>query len=229
MCACRRGLGTMPPGAQAAERPTPGAARSLTPNESIGGPLEAPDRRRFGHRPQHHRPRGLLRRRLVHPGHHHRGGSARHHHGGRSPATTTEAAPPATTTAASSASSSGGPNLTAPSGAQQLESDSKSGAQYTRYSISGTAASAVTSDYQSQLESQGYKITNSGGSGGGWGKWGGSEAGVSGNNGSTYVDVQAGGQSGGPTYFEVCVGPSNTSVQDCEDASDGPDDDSKSS
>ncbi|MBU6362935.1 MAG: hypothetical protein KGQ95_01815 [Acidobacteria bacterium] len=144
------------------------------------------------------------------------------------PATTTEAAPPATTTAAA-APSSGGPNLTAPSGAQQLESDSKSGAQYTRYSISGTAASAVTSDYQSQLESQGYNITNSGGSGGGWGKWGGSEAGVSGNNGSTWVDVQAGGQSGGPTYFEVCVGPSNTSVQDCEDASDGPDDNSNSS
>ncbi|MFM8827994.1 MAG: hypothetical protein ACKOGE_01750 [Actinomycetota bacterium] len=144
------------------------------------------------------------------------------------PPATTEAAPPATTTAAS-APSSGGPNLTAPSGAQQLESDGKNGAQYTRYSISGTAASAVTSDYESQLKSQGYSITNSGGSGGGWGKWGGSEAGVSGNNGSTYVDVQAGGQSGGPTYFEVCVGPSNSSVQDCEDSSDGPDDDSNSS
>lgn len=155
------------------------------------------------------------------------------------PATTTEAAPPATTEAAptttqaapatTTAASSGGPTLTPPSGAQQLESDGKNGAQYTRYSISGTQASAVTSAYQSQLESQGYSITNSGGSGGGWGKWGGSESGVSGNNGSTYVDVQAGGQSGGPTYFEVCVGPSNTSVQDCEDSSDGPDDDSKQS
>ena len=145
------------------------------------------------------------------------------------PPATTQAQPPATTTAASSPSSSGGPNLTAPSGAQQLESDEKNGAQYTRYSITGTAASAVTGDYQSQLESQGYSITNSGGSGGGWGKWGGSEAGVSGNNGTTYVDVQAGGQSGGPTYFEVCVGPSNSSVQDCEDASDGPDDNSNSS
>lgn len=147
------------------------------------------------------------------------------------PPATTEAAPPATTEAApaTTSASSGGPNLTPPSGAQQLESDGKNGAQYTRYSISGTQASAVTSDYQSQLESQGYSITNSGGSGGGWGKWGGSESGVSGNNGSTWVDVQAGGQSGGPTYFEVCVGPSNTSVQDCEDSSDGPDDDSKQS
>ena len=147
----------------------------------------------------------------------------------QAPPATTEAAPPATTTSAQAPASTGGPNLTAPSGAQQLESDGKNGAQYTRYSISGTAASAVTSDYQSQLESQGYKITNSGGSGGGWGKWGGSEAGVSGKNGSTWVDVQAGGQSGGPTYFEVCVGPSNSSVQDCEDSSDGPDDDSNSS
>ena len=30
-------------------------------------------------------------------------------------------------------------------------------------------------------------------------------------------------------FFEVCVGPSNSSVQDCEDSSDGPDDDSNSS
>lgn len=152
------------------------------------------------------------------------------------PATTTEAAPPATTAAApppattqAPAPSSGGPNLTAPSGASQLQAAEKNGAQYTRYSISGTAPANVTADYKSQLSSQGYSITSDGGGGGGWGKWGGAEAGLSANNGSTYVDVQAGGQSGSTTYFEVCVGPSKTAVDDCEDSSDGPDSDSKQS
>lgn len=143
------------------------------------------------------------------------------------PATTvTEAAAPP---APDPAPASSGPNLTAPSGASQLQAAEKNGAQYTRYSINGTAASAVTADYKSQLSSAGYSITSDGGGGGGWGKWGGAEAGLSANNGSTYVDVQAGGQSGSTTYFEVCVGPSKTAVDDCEDSSDGPDSDSKES
>jgi hypothetical protein len=133
---------------------------------------------------------------------------------------TTEAAPPATTQAAAT-------SFTAPSGATELQSAQRDGAQYNRYSITGTAPSAVTSDYQSQMESAGFKVTSSGGGGGGWGKWGGASAGVEGNNGSEWVSVQAGGESGSTTYFEVCVGPSSSSVDDCEDVSD--DSDSKQS
>ena len=66
-------------------------------------------------------------------------------------------------------------------------------------------------------------MSNQGGGGGGWGKWGGSGSGLTGQNGGSYVSVQAGGQTGAPVYFEVCVGPSSQSVQDCENVSDGPD------
>ena len=140
------------------------------------------------------------------------------------PATTeapaTTAAPATSTAAQAPAPGSSAASLTAPAGATELQSAQRSGAQYNRFSISGTTPEAVVSDYQSQLESQGYKVTSSGGGGGGWGKWGGASAGVEGNNGSEWVSVQAGGESGSTTYFEVCVGPSSSSVQDCEDASD---------
>lgn len=159
-----------------------------------------------------------------------------------SPATTvTESAPPATTaapattTAAAPTTSAAQPPapattpVTPPAGATQLQAAERSGAQYTRYSISGTTPSAVVGDYESQLSGQGFTVTNSGGGGGGWGKWGGASAGLSANNGSEYVDVQAGGQSGSTTYFEVCIGPSSNSVNACEDASDGPDSNSQQS
>jgi hypothetical protein len=149
------------------------------------------------------------------------------------PPATTAAAPPATTAAApattAAAQPPAAPTLTPPSGAKQLQAENENGAEYTRYSIGGTSPSAVVSGYESQLTSEGYSITSSGGGGGGWGKWGGAESGVDGNNGTTYVSVQAGGQSGSTTYFEVCVGPSQSSVNDCENASDGPDSNSKQS
>lgn len=148
--------------------------------------------------------------------------------------TETEAAPtttaaPATTAAAPTTTAAQAPapataSVTPPAGATQLQAAERSGAQYTRYSISGTTPSAVVGDYESQLSGQGFTVTNSGGGGGGWGKWGGASAGLSANNGSEYIDVQAGGQSGSTTYFEVCIGPSSNSVNACEDASDGPDD-----
>ena len=78
-----------------------------------------------------------------------------------------------------------------------------------------------------QVRMVGLDGLDSGGGGGGWGKWGGASAGVEGNNGSEWVSVQAGGESGSTTYFEVCVGPSSSSVDDCEDVSD--DSDSKQS
>lgn len=77
----------------------------------------------------------------------------------------------------------------------------------------------VVADYKTQLTAAGFSITSDGGGGGGWGQYGGSDAGLSANNGTEWVSVQAGGQSGSTTYFEVCVGPSSTSVSDCDDAS----------
>ena len=44
--------------------------------------------------------------------------------------------------------------------------------------------------------------------------------GVVGNNGSNWVDVEAGGSNNGPTYWEVCSGPSAQSVNDCQDVAD---------
>ena len=145
-------------------------------------------------------------------------------------AAATTAPPPATTSASQApAPSTSAATIAAPAGATQLQSAERSGAQYTRYSIGGTTPSAVVGDYESELKGQGYTVTNSGGGGGGWGKWGGASAGLSANNGSQFVDVQAGGQSGSTTYFEVCIGPSSNSVNACEDASNGPDSNSKQS
>lgn len=137
--------------------------------------------------------------------------------------TTTTAAGSATTAApAGTPTASAAP--TPPSGAQQLQTDGTNGATYWRYSITGTSAQQVVADYQQELAAQGYTVTDQGGGGGGWGKWGGAGAGLTADKGGTYISVQAGGQSSGPVYFEVCSGPSAQSVQDCENVSDGPDD-----
>lgn len=144
--------------------------------------------------------------------------------------TTTAAATtaaPATTAPATTAAAAGAP-VAAPAGASQLQNASANGATYWRYSITGTTAAQVVSDYQSELQAAGYTVADQGNGGGGWGKWGGSGAGLTGQNGGTYVAVQAGGQSGAPVYFEVCSGPSAQSVQDCENVSEGPDDDNDS-
>ena len=142
---------------------------------------------------------------------------------------TTAAASAATTAAPVASTEAAGPVPAAPSGAKQLQQEQESGATYWRYSISGTTPAAVVSGYQSELSGSGYTVTNSGGSGGGWGKWGGVGSGLTANNGTDYVSVQAGGQTSGPTYFEVCVGPNASSVDNCENASNGPDSNSKQS
>lgn len=134
-------------------------------------------------------------------------------------ATATTAAAPATTQASS------GTTLTQPAGASQLQQAERNGAQYSRFSISGTAPADVVADYKTQLTAAGFSITSDSGGGGGWGQYGGSDAGLSANNGTEWVSVQAGGQSGSTTYFEVCVGPSSTSVSDCDDASNDDDQD----
>lgn len=117
----------------------------------------------------------------------------------------------------------------APAGAQELQSSDSGGVMYARYQISGTTAEQVVSDYESQLKSSGYSVTSSGGGGGGWGEWGGAGAGLTATGDDYYVAVQAGGESSGPVYFEVCQGSSSSAIQECENQSDGPDDDQSDS
>jgi hypothetical protein len=137
--------------------------------------------------------------------------------------TTPTTAKPATNVAPTTAAGPTAPG--APAGAQQLQTAATNGATYWRYSIAGASPAQVVGDYRSELQSAGYTVTDQGGGGGGWGKWGGAGAGLTGQHGGTFISVQAGGQTGAPTYFEVCVGPNSTSVQDCENVSDGPNQD----
>lgn len=105
---------------------------------------------------------------------------------------------------------------TPPSGAEELSNKTTGDVQYARYQISGSSAQTVVDDYSSQAKSDGYTVTNSGSGGGGWGGWGGSGAGMTASKSGSYLDVQAGGESGGPTYFEVCVGPDESAVDQCD-------------
>ena len=105
-----------------------------------------------------------------------------------------------------------------PSGSKELDSSSSGGATYARYSTSESPA-AVETHYVSALKADGYTITNSGGGGGGWGKWGGGGAGVTADKSGAWIDVQAGGESGSTTYFEVCTGPSESALEHCDNQS----------
>lgn len=130
---------------------------------------------------------------------------------------TTSPAAPASEAAPSAAPSDTATALpTPPSGAEELSNKTTGDVQYARYQISGSSAQAVVDDYSSQAKSDGYTVTNSGSGGGGWGGWGGSGAGMSASKTGSYLDVQAGGESGGPTYFEVCMGPDESAVDQCD-------------
>ena len=131
---------------------------------------------------------------------------------------TTAPAPAASTAAATPAATSALP--AAPAAAKQLASRQKNGATYYHYSISGQTPQQIVNSYQSELKSSGFAVKSTGGGGGGWGAYGGSDAGISADNNSEWIDVEAGGQNSGPTYWEVCVGPSNQSVNDCQDVED---------
>ena len=131
---------------------------------------------------------------------------------------TTAPAPAASTAAATPAATSALP--AAPAAAKQLASRQKNGATYYHYSISGQTPQQIVNFYQSELQSSGFTVKSTGGGGGGWGAYGGSEGGISGDNNSEWIDVEAGGEKSGPAYWEVCVGPSNQSVNDCQDVED---------
>lgn len=74
----------------------------------------------------------------------------------------------------------------------------------------------MTNYYKGEMSKAPWKVTSSGSGGGGWGQYGGSGSYVEGNDGSTFVAVNAGGSKQGATYFEVCEGPSSGAVDNCQ-------------
>ena len=107
-----------------------------------------------------------------------------------------------------------------PSGSKEISSSDKGGVYYAKYSTSDTPA-RVISVYSNQLNNDGWKTVNEGGSGGGWGPYGGSSSGLTAKKSGNYFDVQAGGEKGHTTYFEICAGPGTR--EECDNESDNSD------
>lgn len=129
-----------------------------------------------------------------------------------SPATPTGPTAPATSPAGGSPGTLPAP----PSGAKELANRPSGSVTYARYSISGMTPAQVISTYKTEAQSAGYSVTDTGGGGGGWGGYGGANAGLKASKSGSYLDVQAGGQSSGPTYFEVCLGVDEAAVDQCD-------------
>lgn len=137
-------------------------------------------------------------------------------------ATATESAPaPAPTpTATKTESGSGSATLPQPpAGSTKLGGSTKGDAEYARYKNSQESPQNVVNSYKKEAQNSGYTVKNSGGSGGGWGGYGGSNYGLTAEKSGSYLEVQAGGENSGPTYFEVCVGPESSARGHCENSS----------
>jgi hypothetical protein len=137
----------------------------------------------------------------------------------------TEAATPTPTPteAAATPKSTEGGSATlpkAPAGAELQGDASRGGNEYARYKIS-MPPKKVVNKYKKQAKADGYTISSAGGSGGGWGGYGGSNYGMTAKKGSGYLEVQAGGESGAPTYYEVCVSAngSEAGLRHCDNES----------
>ncbi len=129
------------------------------------------------------------------------------------PATSAAAAPSASV--AESATSAAVSFPAPPAGSTTLQTSNANGVEYARYSNSGQQPEQVVSFYSQEWQNEGYSMTSSGGGGGGYGKYGGADAGATGTKDGSYVNVQAGGSTSGPTYFEVCMGPDESAVDQC--------------
>lgn len=127
---------------------------------------------------------------------------------------------PSGSAASTSAPSGGVPSAPAGSTVVQGPQAVASGATYTQYKTS-ESPTAVTGYYETAMKNQNFSITNSGSGGGGWGQYGGSGAQVGGNNGSVFVEVNAGASKQSSTYFEVCSGPTAASVSNCQSGNHG--------
>lgn len=136
--------------------------------------------------------------------------------------TVTETVSPPTSATATTATPAPGTAAPAglpqpPSGATQQETRTDNGVQFARYSVDGQQPQQVVDYYTGIWQGEGYTITSSGGGGGGYGQYGGSGAGATGSKSGSFVAVNAGGQSGAPTYFSVCAGADEQAVRQCND------------
>lgn len=104
--------------------------------------------------------------------------------------------------------------ISPPAGSKKLDSRSSGGVVYEHYSTS-KSPSQVQSTYKQELTHADWSIVNTGGSGGGWGPYGGSNYGLTAKKSDDYIDLQAGGQQGQTTYFELCATTGNGSRDDC--------------
>lgn len=108
--------------------------------------------------------------------------------------------------------------ISPPSGSKLLDSKSSNDVFYERYSTS-TQPKQVEATYKSELTGSGFSIVSSGGSGGGWGPYGGSDYGLTAKREDEYVDLQAGGEKGSTSYFELCATNGDGSRDDCNELS----------
>lgn len=115
-----------------------------------------------------------------------------------------------------------------PSGSKKVSSESDGGDTYARYKTTSQSPKEVVTFYKGEATKQGYSVKNMNGGGGGWGGYGGSNWGMVAQKDGSYLDVQAGGSSNGPTYFEVCVGPGKSALRHCNNESNDDSDDSRS-
>lgn len=109
-------------------------------------------------------------------------------------------------------------NISPPPGSKKLDSRSGNGVEYEHYS-SSESPSQVQASYKQELTSDHWSIVNTGGSGGGWGPYGGSNYGLTAKRENDYIDVQAGGQKGAKSYFEVCATTGGGTREACNNVS----------
>ncbi|MDQ1246694.1 MAG: hypothetical protein QG597_1062 [Actinomycetota bacterium] len=131
------------------------------------------------------------------------------------PASTASSAPKATASVAATATEDAVSFPAPPAGSTTLQTSNDNGVEYARYSNASEQPAAVVSYYSGKWQAEGYTMTNTGGGGGGYGKYGGADAGAEGSKSGSYVNVQSGGSTSGPTYFEVCMGSNQSAVNEC--------------
>ena len=157
--------------------------------------------------------------------------------------TTTESATPAPTvtitdapsptaaptkTTDNSGGGSAGSLSAPPSGSKKLSSETDGGNTYARYKNSSQSPKEVVTFYKGEATKSGYSVKNLNGGGGGWGGYGGSNWGMVAQKDGSYLDVQAGGSSNGPTFFEVCMGGDKSALKHCNNESNDDSEDSRS-
>ena len=141
---------------------------------------------------------------------------------GAAEATTSEEAAP-TEPEANRTRSPGSPSellagLEPPSGAKLLDEKPGGDVVYQRYSSSETPQE-VEALYGEEVEAAGWSLVESGGSGGGWGPYGGSDYGLTAKREDEYFDLQAGGEKGRTSYFEICATAGAGTRADCNELS----------